>query len=461
MPHRPGQAATPSTSPSGASLRLDRAPSPLARRPGGVVGAPPSPPPSLAPSRPRPRRPSHRHLRPTAGVAELDPDPDSDPPTVLAHGRSDRRRTGGPAHDGGPDRQPRVPRAARAVGRTRSRPSSSSGVRSGRTRTRSSRPRSSGPRRRSRWPSACLRGGVDRPCRRVQPPGGDRRWRQCVGHGQGHAGHPNGASAAPIDLDLAYRPDLVKGEVTGSLTGAAISPTAAAYAVAVLIDPATGQSLGMDLLPTVGAVPVPFSFPFPLVAIDPARSYLVGARIVDAERTWQNEAGVPVISRGNPIADVQVVVAEAVVPARSEPRPSSRSSPAGGPGGDLGPGIVLLVLALIVGAAGVLLYDRSRSDGCCALAGRPREPGPEPRTGGDRLSAATGDGRRPSGSDRLADDRPPGLRGARRRAARASERRRPRAEATPSSGRRSPASRRRGRPAGRPPGRTTRPARRG
>ncbi|MDP9484034.1 MAG: YbaY family lipoprotein [Chloroflexota bacterium] len=172
-----------------------------------------------------------------------------------------------------------------------------------------------------------------------------------------------GGSAGPVDLVLAYRPDLVKGEVSGSLTGVTLAPTEAAYAVAVLVDPASGQSLGIDLLATVGTVPISFSVPFALAAIDPARDYLVGARLVDGDRTWQNEAGVPVITRGNPIADVQVVVAEtrAVGPG---PSPGPRPSPAtAGTGGDVRPGIVLLVLAFVVGVAGVVLYDRSRSDG--------------------------------------------------------------------------------------------------
>jgi uncharacterized lipoprotein YbaY len=224
--------------------------------------------------------------------------------------------------------------------------------------------------------------------------------------GKGPAVAPSGESAAPISLVLAYRPDLVKGEVTGSLTGAAISPTGAAYAVAVLIDPATGQSLGMDLLPTVGAVPVPFSLPFSLAAIDPARDYLVGARIVDTERTWQNQAGVPVITRGNLIADVQVVVVtEAVAPGPSlSPGPGSGpgSGPVSGPGpaaggtsGDVGPGIVVLVLALIVGAAGVVLYDRSRAAGAGPSPPADPGPGPEPTTGGDD---PTGSGQDPTAS---------------------------------------------------------------
>ncbi|MGZ8527391.1 MAG: YbaY family lipoprotein [Candidatus Limnocylindrales bacterium] len=194
--------------------------------------------------------------------------------------------------------------------------------------------------------------------------------------GRGRPVATTGASAAPIQLVLAYRPDLVKGEVIGSLTGAAISPTDAAYAVAVLIDPATGQSLGMDLLPTIGALPAPFSLPFSLAAIDPARDYLVNARIVDAGRTWQNPAGVPVITRGNPIADVQVVVAEAVAPGPSP-------GPGAGSGSDIGLGIVLLVLALIVGAAGVFLYDRSRVGG--TVPRPPADPGtgPDPTASGD------------------------------------------------------------------------------
>ena len=183
-----------------------------------------------------------------------------------------------------------------------------------------------------------------------------------------------GGSALPVGLVLAYRPDLVKGEVTGSLTWAGIGPSDAAYAVAVLIDPATGQSLGLDLLPSVGAAPVPFSLPFPLAAIDPARDFLVGARIVDTGRTWQNEAGVPVITRGNPIAQVQVVLAEAAAPG------SSPGLLAAVPGGEVGLGIVLLVLALIAGAAGVSLYDRSRTVSAAPPLSALAEPDPNDDT---------------------------------------------------------------------------------
>jgi uncharacterized lipoprotein YbaY len=203
---------------------------------------------------------------------------------------------------------------------------------------------------------------------------------------------PKGGSAARVDLVLAYRPDLVKGEVTGSLTGADISPTEAAYAVAVLTDPATGQSLGMDLLPTVGSIPALFSIPFALAGIDPASDYLVGAQIVDPDWTWQNEAGVPVISRGNPLSNVQVVVALAAAPV---PSPTVSPGPAPAPArhsGDIGPGIMVLVLALITGAAGVLIYDRSRSDrGAPNLAAVPNSE--------HDLATAGGDDPTPSGDD--------------------------------------------------------------
>ena len=216
---------------------------------------------------------------------------------------------------------------------------------------------------------------------------------------------PNGRSAVPVALVLAYRPDLVKGEVTGSLTGASLTPPESAFTVAVLVAPATGQSLGMDLLPKVGTVPVPFSIPFPLAAIDPATDYLVGAQIVDPVRTWQNEAGVPVITRGNPIADVQVVVAEAGA-ARPSATPIPAPSPViGGPGGTIGPGILLVVAALIVGGAGILIYDRSRFYG----PGRPlpADQGPQPDLTivsedsplGSTDSAPSGTDPAPGGSD--------------------------------------------------------------
>jgi hypothetical protein len=51
--------------------------------------------------------------------------------------------------------------------------------------------------------------------------------------------------------------------------------------------------------------------------IDPAKSYVVTGEIVDGTSTWENTTGVPVITNGNAISDVQVVV----IPGAPSPTP--------------------------------------------------------------------------------------------------------------------------------------------
>ena len=50
-----------------------------------------------------------------------------------------------------------------------------------------------------------------------------------------------------VAITLSYRPDLLKGAVTGQITGVGVAPSATAYSMAVLVDPATGNSLGIDV----------------------------------------------------------------------------------------------------------------------------------------------------------------------------------------------------------------------
>ena len=120
----------------------------------------------------------------------------------------------------------------------------------------------------------------------------------------------NDSPTSGIDLTLNYQPDLVKGEVSGSITGVGIQLSATAYSVAVLIEPSTGESLGMDVNPTDGKIPAAFAVPFSLDSIDPAKAYVVTGELVDGTTTWENTTGVPVITNGNAISDVQVVVTQ-------------------------------------------------------------------------------------------------------------------------------------------------------
>lgn len=167
----------------------------------------------------------------------------------------------------------------------------------------------------------------------------------------------NGAPESGLALVLAYRPDLVKGAVTGNITGVGVTASAQAYSVAVLVDPASGESLGMDMNPVGSGLPTAFSIPFSLDTIDPATDYVVTGEVVDGAQTWENDAGVPVITKGNPIADVQVVVTPVVAPS---PSPGIGAAEETGPS-DSGPGLLLIVIALIVGGIGFYLWSRSRS----------------------------------------------------------------------------------------------------
>jgi uncharacterized lipoprotein YbaY len=165
----------------------------------------------------------------------------------------------------------------------------------------------------------------------------------------------NGAPSSGVALTLAYQPDLIKGEVSGSITGVGIQLTATAYSVAVLLEPSTGESLGMDVNPTDGTIPTPFAVPFSLDTIDPAKSYVVTGEVVDGSVTWANTAGVPVITNGNALSDVQVVVTPVAAPS-----PSPLTSPDSSGRGDVTPAFLLLLLALIVGGIGFYLVTRSR-----------------------------------------------------------------------------------------------------
>jgi uncharacterized lipoprotein YbaY len=180
-----------------------------------------------------------------------------------------------------------------------------------------------------------------------------------------------GAPTSGIALALAYQPDLIKGEVSGSITGVGIQLSTTAYSVAVLIEPSTGSSIGIDVNPTNGTVPVPFAVPFSLDTIDQAKSYVVTGEIVDGTSTWENTTGVPVITNGNAISDVQVVV----IPGAPSPTPVQPPAETGR--GDVSPAILLTIVALIVGAIGLYLWSRSRQEpppGRGSPDGSPPEP---------------------------------------------------------------------------------------
>jgi uncharacterized lipoprotein YbaY len=213
-----------------------------------------------------------------------------------------------------------------------------------------------------------------------------------------------------IKLVLEYRPDLLKGAVTGSITGVGLDPARSpdAYGTSLLIDVNTGQTIGFQLIEPVGAVPVPFSVPFDPGSINPNASYVARGSVWDGTTLWNTPVGAPVITDDNPKSNVLLTV----VPAGSPVPPPTPAAPTASPApptpsGDsgLGTGAILALLLLIgAGIVGAVLYTmrrRQAAEADAAAAGGPERPpsdpeapppppGPEPTEPPPPPGAATG-----------------------------------------------------------------------
>jgi uncharacterized lipoprotein YbaY len=227
---------------------------------------------------------------------------------------------------------------------------------------------------------------------------GDNAWVTAKGVPVLTKGNP---SKVAITLD--YRPDVLKGAVTGQITGIGVEPAADAYSMAVLVDPATGASLGIDVKTVDQGLPVAFSVPYSLTDIQPTADYVVTAEVGDSTATWRNAAGVPVLTNGNPQTAVQVVVTEVSTPAPSAtpvptPAPSAASTPDSGRGGDGGL-LPLIILIAIGGAIAAFLIARGR--------GNPDTPTPESGPPTDPIADAPADTAPPSDAISPSDATPP------------------------------------------------------
>jgi uncharacterized lipoprotein YbaY len=172
---------------------------------------------------------------------------------------------------------------------------------------------------------------------------GERTWVTTIGTPVVTKGNPTSG----VSLVLSYRADVLKGDVTGSISGVDIDLSGEAYSAAVLLDLATDTTVGIDVRVAPAGVPIPFTIPFDPAGIDQGTDYVVAAAIVDGPDRWENRTGVPVITQGNPLTDVTVPVSP--VAAATEETGDDRSALV----------IVLLVLALL--AVGVYLYRRSQT----------------------------------------------------------------------------------------------------
>lgn len=181
-----------------------------------------------------------------------------------------------------------------------------------------------------------------------------------------------GNPSSDVAITLDYRPDLIKGAVSGQITGTDVQVGADAYAMAVLLDPSTGDSLGIDVRSITAGLPVAFSVGFTVTDIVPTDTYVVTAEVGDGTSTWRNAGGVPVITNGNPKAGVQVPVTAVSVASPSpastlSPSPSPSPSPAPPPGiGTSGNLLLWIILVALVGAAAAFLVARNREQAAAA-----------------------------------------------------------------------------------------------
>jgi uncharacterized lipoprotein YbaY len=169
-----------------------------------------------------------------------------------------------------------------------------------------------------------------------------------------------------VELPLAYRPDLLKGAVSGTITGVGLDPARdpEAYGTALIVKVSTGETVGFQLITPVGAVPVPFSVPYDPTTIDPNADYVARGSIWDGTQLWTTAAGVPVITKDNARSNVilTVTAVPTAVPTASPtaaptpaPSPAVEPPPADNGGGSL-PILLILGLAAIGGVVALVVY---------------------------------------------------------------------------------------------------------
>jgi uncharacterized lipoprotein YbaY len=167
-----------------------------------------------------------------------------------------------------------------------------------------------------------------------------------------------------VSITLTYRPDVLKGAVAGQITAVGLQPSTDAYALAILVDPSTGESIGIDSRPVDNGLPAAFSVPYLITDIDPTNDYVVTAEIHDTTGSWRNAAGVPVITKGNPKTAIQVPVTQVLVASSPSPSPTPAASPAPAPASeDTGIGGVLtaIILVAVAGAIAAFFIIRGRN----------------------------------------------------------------------------------------------------
>jgi len=195
---------------------------------------------------------------------------------------------------------------------------------------------------------------------------GDNAWTTA----EGVAVATNGAPSQNVLVPLTFRPDLMEGVVTGTVTGAGTDLSPDAISVTWLLDSTTLAIVGFDSSLASGLDPIPFSVPFSVADLDRTQAYEIQAFVYDGPNTWTTNEGIPVITNGNPLSDIVATVSQITPFPSATPGPSLAPSPSPAPttppatgGGGIDP-LWILLIGVAVGAAvigGIYVMRRNSS----------------------------------------------------------------------------------------------------
>jgi uncharacterized lipoprotein YbaY len=171
-----------------------------------------------------------------------------------------------------------------------------------------------------------------------------------------------------VNLELEYRPDLLKGAVTGTITGDGLAPITDpdAYGTSILLDSATGKTIGFQMIQPVTSDPIAFAAPFNPSNIDDSATYVARGSVWTGTTLWNTPAGVPVITNGNPKSGVVLTVVDP-----SAAADSSSGVPSWLPW-------LLLIAAIVVGVVVFVIWRNRRTTVTDEEPNGPTTPPPPP-----------------------------------------------------------------------------------
>jgi uncharacterized lipoprotein YbaY len=180
----------------------------------------------------------------------------------------------------------------------------------------------------------------------------------------------NGAPSQNVLVPLTFRPDVLEGEVTGTIVGAGPGLSGDAIAITWVLNATTLAIVGFDDVNAAVLDPIPFSVPFSVTNLEANQGYIATSFVYDGESTWDSDTGVPVITNGNPLSDVTVTVAQVTPFASASPSPSVAVTPAptaaptppASGGGGIDPLWILLIGAAIGGVVIGAIYVMRRGN---------------------------------------------------------------------------------------------------